>query len=260
MNRRLGLILLLAASLWAMATLHAATGESAFEQANQLYERGQFKAAAAAYEKLVAGGKVSPSLYFNLGNAFFKAGEVGRAIAAYRVAQVLAPRDPDVLGNLKIARDSVSGPALGGNGWLQRLRELTLNEWSILAAGALWLWLALLTVSQCLPNRKRSLRGYTTTVGVATALLSLGLGATLYDRVSIVPAVVVAPNAAVRYGPLDQAQQAFALPDGTEVRVVDQTAGWLEVRDGDHRTGWVRRDQVQVLSQVRPVVLSGSKG
>src|SRR5262245_52855944 len=48
-----------------------------FDHANKLYEEGKFAEAAAAYEKMLRQGQASPALYFNLGNAFFKAGQIG---------------------------------------------------------------------------------------------------------------------------------------------------------------------------------------
>ena len=67
-----------------------------FESANKLYEEGKFGDAALAYEKLAGAGQSSAALYFNLGNAFLRAGQIGRAIAAYRQAGRITPRDPDV--------------------------------------------------------------------------------------------------------------------------------------------------------------------
>src|ERR1041385_7273277 len=60
----------------------AQTPVSGFEAANKLYYEANFTNAAAAYEKLIQSGQGSPALYFNLGNAWFKSGQLGRAIAA----------------------------------------------------------------------------------------------------------------------------------------------------------------------------------
>src|SRR5437016_6228026 len=62
----------------------------AFEQANRLYEEEKFTEAAAAYQSMIGNGRVSSALYFNLGNALFKSGQIGRAIANYRLAEQLA--------------------------------------------------------------------------------------------------------------------------------------------------------------------------
>src|SRR5262245_10878323 len=74
---------------------------AAFEQANRLYEQGKFAEAAAAYEQLIHSGHRSAALFYNLGNAWFKAGQQGRAIAAYRQAEKWNPRDPNLNFNLQ---------------------------------------------------------------------------------------------------------------------------------------------------------------
>src|SRR5437867_5676222 len=51
---------------------------AAFDAANNLYDQGKYAEAAAAFEKLLSTGQPSPALYFNLGNAFFKSGQIGR--------------------------------------------------------------------------------------------------------------------------------------------------------------------------------------
>src|SRR5260370_28423453 len=127
---------------------------SAFEAANKLYEQGKHSEAAANYEKLIQAGQVSAALHFNLGNALFKSGQIGRAIAAYHQAEQLAPRDPDVRANLQFARNQAQGPSLSPSRWQHWLGKLSVNEWTLLSAGGLWLLLFLLAPGQCRPVLK----------------------------------------------------------------------------------------------------------
>src|SRR5947207_942968 len=218
---------------------------AAFEQANKLYEQGTFAEAAAAYEKIVAGGRVSSALYFNLGNALFKSGRIGRAIANYRLAEQLAPRDPDIRANLRFARNHVNGVEARLPAWWRRgIGHLTLNEWTALAAVAFWLWFILLVLAQWRPALKNSVRGHTATAGVAAALLSACLAAACYDRFGVESAIVVAREAVIRYGPLDESQSFYTVRDGVELTVLDAKGDWLQVSDRSKRTGWLRRDQV----------------
>ena len=83
---------------------------------------------------MIHSGTVSPAIYFNLGNAYFKAGQLGRAIAALREAEKLAPRDPDVRANLQFIRGRVQGPAAAASSWQQWFATLTINEWAVLTA------------------------------------------------------------------------------------------------------------------------------
>jgi tetratricopeptide (TPR) repeat protein len=215
-----------------------------FDSANKLYDAGKFAEAATAFEKLTVSGQSSAALYFNLGNAFFKSGRIGRAIAAYRQAERLAPRDPDVQANLQFARNQVQGPALAPNHWQRWLARLTLNEWALLAAAAVWLWFILLALLQWRPGLKPALRNYVILTGAAGALLCAGLGCAYSETRPARMAVVIARDVPVRGGPLDEAKTAFTLQDGAEVRVLDQKDDWLQVTTDPRRIGWLRRNQI----------------
>ena len=232
----------------ALVVARAGDFEVAFEQANRLYEQNKFTEAAAAYQSMIGNGLVSPALYFNLGNALFKSGQIGRAIVNYRLAEQLAPRDPDIRANLRFARNQVDGPGAQPLTWWRRATgHLALNEWTGIAASAAWLWFALLALRQLRPASKKPLRGYTATVGVIAAVLSACLALACYDRFKSRTAIVVAHDAVVRFGPVDESQTFYTVRDGVELTVLDAKGDWLQVIDSSRRIGWLRREQVLLL-------------
>jgi len=240
------LILLLICPCGTNAQNIAVDISSAFDAANRLYEQSKFAEAASAYEKLVQNGAVSPALCFNLGNAFFKASQVGRAIAAYRQAERLTPRDPDARAHLQFARNQVQGPTLRPGRWERWLGTLTLNEWTGLSAVALWLTFGLLTARELRPALARSLRSWTLLTGLSTALLLACLALAWTGQTLHKTAIVAAKEATVRNGPFDESPGAFTAHDGAELRVLDHKDDWLQVTDGTRRVGWVKREAVLV--------------
>jgi len=234
--------------LCAWNVARAADVSIAFDQANKLYEEGKFSEAAAAYEKVLQQGEAAPALYFNLGNALFKAGQVGRAVLNYRLAERLAPRDPDIRANLKFARNSAATGAVTTPSWWQRWTgRLTLDEWTLLTFGSLWLWLGLLTLGQWRPALRKLLRGYTATAGVGAALLALCLGLESYNRFAVKSVIVAVPEAVVRYGPWNESPNYFTVRDGMELAVLDSKGEWVQVSNSAERIGWLRREQVLFL-------------
>jgi tetratricopeptide (TPR) repeat protein len=228
---------------------------SAFEQANKLYEQGNFKEAAGAYEALIGRGVESPAIYFNLGNAWYKAGQNGRAIAAYLHAERLSPRDPNVRFNLGFVRNKINEGQISTGTFLQRaLRRLNVNEWTIAASTALWVWLVLLAAREFRPAWRFNLRGSIMTAGIVTAVLAGALGAALYDRSEIKPGVVIVPEAAVHYGPLDESHTFYTLRDGVEIRVLENQPQnpWVKIEDGNGRQGWLKRAQVVTVFSKTP--------
>ena len=220
-----------------------------FEQANKLYEKGKYAEAAGAYEKLTQQGNNATALHFNLGNAQFKAGQIGRAIASYQRAERLAPRDPEVRANLQFARNTASGgTGFSHNRWRDWIKSLTLNEWSALFSAANWAWFALLIAGQFRAEFKQSLRGYTATMGLAAAFLAVCLGSAVHEQFYLKPAIVIKQEAVVRYGPLEESKSSFTLRDGAELTILERKDDWLQVRDASRRVGWLRRENVILLT------------
>lgn len=231
------------------ANLHAESTSDAFIQGNKLYEEGKYPQAAAAYEKITQAGTVSPALYFNLGNACLKAGQIGRAICAYRQAENMAPRDPDIRANLQIARAQANdiSPALPGSRWTRWVGRLTLNEWTLAASAAAACFFIVLTIRELSPPFRKS--GTAAAAGLGCLCLAgavcLGLAAQqrLFDKSS----VVIVSEAVARIGPLPEAQSAFTFRDGAELLVMERDGDWLQVSDGSRHIGWLTQKEVAMV-------------
>lgn len=238
------LVLLLAALSGGAASL---VGD--FDAANRLYDQGKFREAAEAYDALVKAGIGSPAVFFNLGNASFRSGQIGRAIVAYRIAESLAPRDPDVRANLQFAREQVAGPTAPpsrSRRWL--LGWFSANEWAWLGAAGLWAAFLVLTAGQLRRESQRRLRGYAACAGFAAVLCFAAGWAVARPWTAGAMAVVVTREAPIHAGPLDEAQVTFSARDGAEFHILDAKDNWLQVTDGNKWVGWVRADQVVRLA------------
>ena len=237
------------AALLAVLFVSAQTrAASEFDQGNAAYAEGKFNAAITNYEALVKQNQISPALYFNLGNACFKTGQVGMAIAYYRLAHELAPRDTDVFNNLQMARLRANATLPYQPPWWRAwTRPLTLNEWTLAAMAAGWALAGMIMVSlwkaQTGPGLSKGMRW----VGVLFTVIVAGLALRLWEYAGPPPAVVIAKDLPVRYGPLEESRSAFVLGDGSEVEVTDRQGEWLQVRDSLRRTGWLRKSFVLVL-------------
>jgi tetratricopeptide (TPR) repeat protein len=245
-GRVVQLLIILFACFLVPLSVSADNPAPTFEAANKLYEEGRFAEAATAYQGLLHSSGVSAALYFNLGNAYFKSGQLGQAIAAYRSARTLSPRDPDITAKLQFARNQRQGPSISISTFQRWLGKFSLNEWTALAAVAFWAWLLLRALTELRPALKQALRGTLLILGVST----VGLGVLLVsawraERLSQV-VVVTAPQASVRHGPLDESQVAFTVNDGAELLLLDRKDDWFQVTTGPNRVGWLKRDSVIV--------------
>lgn len=237
--------------------LHAANASIAsFDEANKLYEQGRFGAAADAYEMLLKEGHSAVSVYFNLGNARFRGGEIGRAVAAYLQGQRLAPRDSGVQSNLQLARRSVRGAEQATLPMMEKiLGQLTGNEWAWVTLTASCIFFLLLAWSEWRSESRVRLRR---ALRVSGFFLVCCAGALIYVGGSEqrAMAVVVKKDAPVRFTPLDESPVAFTGSDGQELVVMGRKAAasaqeeWLDVRDSAQRRGWIRRASVEIVGSL----------
>jgi tetratricopeptide (TPR) repeat protein len=243
-------VLVLLGTLIFAGNLLAANVASDFSTANKLYAEGKFSDAAGSYEQILQAGAASPSLLFNYGNAEFKSGHLGNAIAAYRQAAQLAPRDSEIRANLAFVRNQVQGATARANRWQNWVGSLTLNEGALLTAVLLWLTFALLIAQQIRPALVPRLRGLTRLSLLATIFSLTVLGLQAAGHFSSATAVVVADNVTARSGPFDDAQSAFTARDGAELSILDRRDGWVQIADGMGKSGWLPAKQVEVLPGV----------
>ena len=250
LGRGLALALLLVSSLVRGTSGDVPTDAGrAFDDAARLYEQGQFAEAAAAYGRLATNGVTTAAVWFNQGNAWFKAGRMGRAIASYRHARALAPHDPDIAANLRLARSKVAaagGVVAGENPAARALAFFTAREWAGVAVVGVWFWFGLLIARQVWPKlRVRTASSVWGLGGVAVVATALALASGLREGGEVV--VVDVPQATARFGPLREAESAFTMPEGSEASVTDRKGDWIEVRDAVGRKGWLSLDQVLAM-------------
>ncbi len=226
--------------------VQAQTNPDRFLQGNKLYEEGKYPQAAAMYEELLRTGEVSPALYFNAGNAWFKAGDIGRAIYDYRRAEQLAPRDPDIRANLGIARAQAgtSDAALPGSRWTRWVGRVTLNEWACAASGATALFFILLAARQFSPAFRKSSSAMAWFLGAASVWLLICLGLSINQQLWQRTSIVIVPEAVVRWGPDEESKSAFTAHDGTEMMVLGRDGDWLQVSDAARHIGWLQQKSV----------------
>ena len=243
---RLGQAIGLLAAALLLADSSAAS-EAQFEEANRLYETGQFAEAATLY-RAAGTNRVSANLLFNLGNAHYKAGQLGQAMAAYHRSLRLDPRNPETQANLRFAREQANTqpPALTlRQRWL---RNLSLGEWTALASAAITLLLLLLAARQLKPGAFEGNPSWIRlpALGALAAALLLALAAS--DHFSDSRAFVIEAKAVVRNGPLEESPESFKATDGTELLVHDRKGDFLEVETSLGEKGWIHSGDVELLT------------
>lgn len=240
-----------------MLTPEVTADAQAVSAANQLYRAGNYEDAQRIYEQLIAQGVEDSTVYYNLGNTYYRQGDLGRAILNFQRAAQLNPRDPDIRANLELAREMADVPftstAPGPVDALARMtsRWLTLNEMAILALG-IWFLAGFLFLSTSLMeggSARRILRFGAIVALLFLVLIGLSLGSRIFAESTQNNGVVVAPVVAVSSEPGEQYATDFNLTSGTEVSLVETQGNWARLAvPGDVIEGWIPLTAVETVA------------
>lgn len=217
------------------------------EAAAEAYEKGDFAQAVREYETAISSAGPSAGLYYNLGIASKKAGDVGGAALALRRSLMLNPRSVDARMALSDLERS-AGIALNPPAWTDRLAEyVPLVPLLVIGFTGFWFGMFLILAAVGLQRRPWMLASG---VAVAVAGAVVFTAAYLSDlRFAWRFAAVVVDSEGVSMGqaPAERSQAVAKLPQGSLVRMVRESGDWAYCRLPDGRTGWIPQAAVKPL-------------
>ncbi len=239
------------------ATTHASADEidALFLKGNDYYQSGEYTLAIAQYDKILDAGFESWETYYNLANAFYKQGDVARAILNYERANRLEPGNDDIGFNLDLARLSAVDriqeiPPLFWHVWLRNLLNLFgLDFLALMTIAAYLLAFGILIVRVVIPDLRR--RQSVSAVLVVSTVLLLFLSGVfafgVYEKESNRPAIVMAQEVDVKSAPGEASTDVFSLHAGARVQVKESSAGWTKIRLADGKIGWVQDSILEMI-------------
>ena len=224
----------------AMAVSTPASGQT-LDDANRAFAEGHYSASTLAYQNVLAQKGYSAPVLFDLGNSYFREGDLGQAILAYKRAQWLSPNDPDIAANLLLAQQR-AGLAVPEPSWSGRITGvMSATQWAWIGSGA-WAFLCASLLFRALRPRQRSL--FLMLGTVSTLALLVAVGAMIFSSRALGEAVVVDKNAAVLISPFPAAQTVFSPAPGETVWVQKTYGDFILVKDAAGHTGWISQSQI----------------
>ncbi|MEM7481365.1 MAG: tetratricopeptide repeat protein [Acidobacteriota bacterium] len=222
-----------------------------FVRANDAYEESRYPRAIDLYGQLLEDGADHGALHYNLGNAYLRAGELGRAIASYRRSLVRQPRDQDAAANLdfarRSARDALAPPAPSEVQRTLLFWHYGLSTKELLATAVVLNLLFWGCLALHLFRRRWEILRWLAALALVPLLAvtaSLAVKTLAPQRV----AVVVPQEVDVRSSPDGGAVVRFKLHAGTEVRLVEQRGDWLRLELPDGQQGWLEVEHTEQVT------------
>lgn len=239
-------------------TGHAADAyvDSLFNAGNEAYSGGMWEDAVSAYTAVENLGLESPALYCNLGNAWYKSGDIARAMLYYERALKLDPSYSDARYNRTVVSDFVQDriepvPEFILKTWVRDLcYALDSDTWAV--AGLVFLAvtaaaLLLLVLSSSLALRRTGF--FSGIVFFLLAVMSVTFAFwQKSDYMRKDGAIIMTPVVSVKSSPSSEAStDLFILHEGTKVIIIDEVGEWRNIELADGRQGWMRSADMDII-------------
>ena len=222
-----------------------------FQQANQLYQKGEYPKAASLYQQLVDNGYVNGNLYYNLGNAYFKMRQKGLAVLYYQKAKRLIPGDADLNANLSYVRDKTGQSSRGT--WGYELAQVlgyvaTIDQLAVISSILFFILMGAMIFIILFPQKTHNDGGrlhpvwlYGLTAIIILFVFSLSITVLTARELSKNQAVATSQSAQVRFEPNPAATQYYELREGAVVTILEEKEGWSLIKRPDGKRGWVEQ-------------------
>lgn len=214
------------------------------------YKENRFGEAAAAFSKITDEGIKNAKLFYNIGNAYLKNGDIGNAILWYERSLKLMPHDPDLKFNYEYAqsltRDEKGDkefPLVRILFFWKYLLSQTHIQWTAIILN-LFFWILIIV---------RVIRRNDRFVTLSHVMLTLGLIFTLtavyndYETDFIKEAVILPDKVSIRSGLTDDATELFVLHAGTKVKIDKEKDDYIRIAFSEGKIGWIRKSDAGVI-------------
>ncbi len=230
----------------------AGAGETArtFLDGIKDYKENRFAEAAAAFSRIADEGINNGKLFYDLGNACLKKGDIGSAILWYERALKRLPHDPDLKFNYEYAQ-SLTKDAKGDKElplvrilffWKYLLSQTQIQWTAIIFNLIFW---SLMTIRVIRGKRRFQTFGH--------VMLALGLIFAFtaayndYEAHFIKEAVILPAKVSIRSGLTDDATELFVLHAGAKVRIDREKDDYIRIAFSEGKIGWIKKSDAGVI-------------
>jgi tetratricopeptide (TPR) repeat protein len=226
-----------------------------YHQANIAYQKLDYEKSIQKYEELIKNKHVSPEVYFNLGNAYFKAGNFAKAILNYERTKKLDPEDEDANFNLKIASLKVvdkieSVPEIFYKRWINSVSTLLPSD-TFTFIFILMIWLLFISAALYVTGRSVTIRKvsfYAIIFFLCFSAASGVIAARSHAKMNLdKQGIIMTSSVYVKSSPDEKGNDLFILHEGTKVEVMDELNNWRKIRIANGSIGWMKIEEMEII-------------
>lgn len=224
------------------------------DSALNFYMQNDFENSVRVYLEILKSGYYSSELYYNLGNAYFKSGDIASAIYYYEKAKLHNPSDPDINHNLKIAYSQIKNkveplPEFFFISWYkQTLNLFSANTWAVLSIMFfVFLLTAILIYLFGKTLTQKKIGFYTGIIFIFFFSLSLLFSIKQTNNITKNKFAIIFDPVMVKSSPQEEGTNMFEINEGLKVEILDSLNNWYNIRLADGKQGWIVKESVKKL-------------
>lgn len=242
-------------SLYIVSFAQHAELNSVFEEANKSYLAQKYDVAISQYQSILKNGYESGAVYFNLGNAYYKQGNIPSAILNYERAKKFLASDDDLninlqLANLKVIDKIEPIPEVPIYRWADALLTIVPMKTMIWMMYGLFI-LLLISFSYFLFAKAFTTKRYSFLAGLFfSLLLFIGIANFLiqsYREANTEFAIIMSDVANIKSAPDSDGNDLFVLHGGLKVQVLDAVNSWRKIKLTDGKVGWIPVREIETI-------------
>jgi hypothetical protein len=219
------------------------------DNAERNFKEGNFSKTIEIYESLIKIEKIQdPYVYYNLSNAYYRNGDLGKAILNIEKAFKLAPRDKEIKNNMKFLYNLVE------HGKEKNIKDIflkyfTLNEITIITSILLVLFFSILPLF--IIKRNPIFKNFMLFLSLFLFFFVVVLTLKGCQEFTLKEAVILS-SGRVRSGPGENNPEIFTVSEGKLVNIIARNGSWVNIKfksKGENFSGWIHSNDIGSMNE-----------
>lgn len=229
-------------------------------EADSAYMRHDYMSAAKLYEEAIKTEGVSSELYYNLGNAYYRLGKLGRSIINYERALRLNPLNDDAISNLSFVKTKKLDKEYDNRSFINKITDKILycfssNGWAIIS---LILFILIISgvisyiFSKNMTTQKIGFFGGIICIIIFIITLTCAIvSASIFHNknyaIILDESVMLSTTPKI---PESHAEEAMLLHEGAKIEIIDSikttNTVWYDVKFNNNRA-WINANSTEII-------------